>query len=357
MAINPLQFKIAVPDLPVAASAAPSMSGIVTMSSTTHRTAFLMVSEQAFTVAKVYFVLTTSNTGNVYEVSLEGLDVNGDPSGTLFAAGAKASGLTGFANGAIVEATLDTPVNLLAGSFFAVVVKPTTFVGNSAVQGYADAQSGSFFPTCSSSSTSGSSWNSRTQGTCVGLENGSGEFLCLLGNSPIHEIETIVLSDVSSPQMVGNAITLPVDARAIGVWFWTDNDADIKISLLDEDGSTVLRSITFDKDIPYGTSTAFVFALYFDALTLSKNQTYYLLLEGLSSSVTCYSLIAFSVAALHSFNGGMVMNKVVSTAYPVTGTADLSMETDRIVACGLLLDGIGETLTPSVNVNSSLSFG
>jgi hypothetical protein len=341
MAITPLNMLLAIPEVPYAAASAPGIAGLFNMTSTATWTAAIVPVNKTGSLTKVWLYLVASNASNVYTVSVETVDGNGNPSGTLWAANTQKTGLTGYGNASILEVTLDAAASVTSGDIIAVVLKPTTYVGNSNWGGYSDGGAGDVFVIATSTSNSGSSWAARASPPTLGLEYSDGSFPNAISLFPIYAVNTTVVNTTSNPRIAGCAVTFPVGVRATGVWVWADNDADARITLFDSDGATVLWTADVDKDLPYSVSTAVVFTLYFPAsINLQAGQTYYLMAQGLGASVTVYDLHAFNANALTSLNGGASVKRATATTSSPTGPTDFTTNTDRMGLCGLIFDGV-----------------
>ena len=341
MAITSLGMTQAAPFIPYASSSAPTIAGIVTMSSTLVWTGAIIPITKAGDISKIWLYLVNSNASNIYTVSIESVNANGSPSGTLWAANTQKTGLTGYGNASVVELTLDAAATVAVNDVIAVVVKITTFVGNANVGGYSDGSAGDLLPVVTSTTNSGSTWVARTQSPMLGLEYSDGLFPNTVGLFPFYAVNITALTASSNPRIAGNAMTFPVGVRATGLWFWADNDADVRLRLYDSDGTTVLWTYDFDKDLPYAISTAMVFTVYFSTpIELAANQKYFLMIEGLGTSVSFYDVTCYSANALLALNGGAIAVKATAASSSPSSPSDFTISTTNQATCGLLFNGV-----------------
>jgi hypothetical protein len=341
MAITPLNMLLSVPELPYAGSAAPGIAATVSMSSTAIWTGAIVPITKAGSITKIWVYLVNSNVGNVYDLRIESVNASGNPSGTLWAANTQKTGLTGYAAGALLQITLDASATVAINDVIAVVLKPTTYVGASSWGGYSDGGPGDTLPVMTSTTNSGSTWGARSLAPALGLEYSDGSFPRTLNLWPIYAVNSATLNTTSNPRMAGNKITPQVGIRATGMWFWADNDADVRLRLYGADGTTVLWTADFDRDLPYSLAAAMIFTVYFPtAIELSAGQTYYLMVEGLGASVLLYDLQAYNANALSALNSGAVASRVTCASSSPTSPASFTSDTDKQALCGLIFDGI-----------------
>lgn len=341
MAITPLNMLLSAPELPYAASGAPTLSGTYNMTSLAHSTAALVPIIQPGDITKIWLPLAGSNVGNVYSLTVETVDANGNPSGTLWAANTQKTGLTGYGNSSVMEITLDAAATVAVNDVIAVVLKLTTYVTLGSWGSYFDGSAGDVLPFMTVSTNSGSSWLARSSSPALGLEYSDGSFPRMLNLFPINAVDSDVVTSSSNPRMSGNKITFPVGVRAVGMWFWADNDADARLRLYDSDGTTVLWTADFDKDLPYSVASAKLFTVYFPTpVELSAGQTYYLMVESLGANVSLYYLQAYNAVALSALNSGAVVSRVTCADNAPTSPASFTASTDTQSCCGLIFDGI-----------------
>lgn len=355
MAITPLNMLLSVPELPYAGSGSPGIAATVNMTSTAVWTAAIVPVTQAGSITKIWLYLLGSSASNVYDLRVETVDASGNPSGTLWAANTQKVGLTGYGAGTLLQVTLDAAVSVAKNDVIAVVLKPTTYVGTSSWGGYSDGSPGDTLPVMTSTSNSGSTWSARSVSPALGLEYSDGSFPRTLNLWPVHSVNSAALNTTSNPRIAGNKITLPVGMRAVGMWFWADNDADVRLRLYDSDGTTVLWTADFDKDLPYSLSAALIFTVYFpSAIELTAGQTYYLMVEGLGASVLLYDLQTYNADALAALNSGEVASRVTCANNSPTSPASFTADTDKQALCGLIFDGID--IPASSGGEASLTF-
>ena len=342
MPITPLNTLLAIPEIAFGVSANPTFASPINMSSTAIWTGAIIPIPKTGSIRKIWINLFSSNVGNIYSVRLESVDASGRPSGTLWGTGTEATGLTGYAAGGIIEATLGSNASVTAGDLIAVMVRPTTYVGTSALAGYMDGgPSGSSIPGIISTSDSGGTYAFRSYAPTMALEYSDGSFANIAGLFPVRAANTTTLTATSNPRMAGNKITPAVGLRAVGMWFWSDNDANVRLRLYGPDGTTVLWTADYDGDIPITSSAAFSFTLYFPTpIELAAGQTYYLMAEALATSVGLYDFQTFNAATLSALNAGAIASRVTCANNSPTGPGSFTADTDKQATCGLIFDGI-----------------
>lgn len=331
---------LAIPEVPFGASALPTFGSKYNMTSTLQQTASIVDISKAGTITKIVLALSASNVGNVYTVQLQTVDTGGEPSGTLWGTGTEKTGITGLASGSVMTVVLDSPATVAVGDTIAIVLSITTHVGTASWNGYNDFSS-SHYPSTLNSADGGANWSIRTAPPTLGLEYSDGSYPLMHGVVPLESYVSLVLTTSSNPRIAGNRFRFKVGVRVVGLWWTGDNDADLRATLFGSDGSTVLATKDFGADLPAGLVSARTFATYFNApVELDANTDYFLMFEGLASSLTIYSLKAFSTAAMKAWNGGDVAVHATAESNAPAGVGDYTIVDSQQVTCGLLFDAI-----------------
>ena len=342
MAITSLGTKILTPDYPSPSSAAPSFQNSINLAASGYKAANIIQVSKSGDISKISIRTgTTANASNVYTVSVQTVDLTtGNPSGTLKSANSQKTGVTGFAANSSYTITLDAVATVTAGDLIAVVVELTTFVGNNTITlGVSDNGVGdTYIPAVLNYAAA---WS---RGSCAcgfGVEYSDGSFADGPFMYPLTAINAIsLINSPSNPRMIGNKVSIPIASRCVGVWAYADADADFKITLFDSNGSTVLGTITTDKDVPVAIGTPGTYLLYFSsAITLNANANYYLMIEGLGSTVNVYDYEGFSENARKALPGGTLFSKVTTATNTPTSTSDYTDEVTKQTQLGLILDG------------------
>lgn len=340
--ITPLNMLLAIPELPYAATTTPGLLAAGAQTLLAHWFGMLIPINKAGDISRVRFVMPNSNAGNVYDVRVESVDADGKPSGSLWTTGTEKTGLTGIGNGTVMDVALDAAATVAVGDYIAVVIKSTTFVGNWTVAGFEDVGAGYVTPGIVRTTNSGSTWAINGYSPVVGLEYSDGSFPRILNVFPISACPATTLTAASTPRIAGNRITPTVGLRVTGIWWWADIDgADARLRLYGPDGTTVLWTADFDKDIPIATGIASVNTIPLASpITLEAGQSYYLMLEALGTSTILYDLQSFNAQALLALNAGAVAQRATAASNAPTGHSDFTIDTDRMSLCGVIFDGI-----------------
>jgi hypothetical protein len=355
MAITSLGTKILTPDYPSPSSGAPTFALSSNLAVAGYKAANIMEVSKAGDISKIRIRTgTLANASNIYTVSVQTVDLTtGNPSGTLWSANTQKTGVTGFAANSSYTITLDAVATVAAGDLIAIVIEITTFAGNNTMTlGTSDNGVGdTYIPAVLNFTTV---W-ARGTATCgFGVEYSDGSFADGPFMYPLAAINTISLTTSSTPRMIGNKVNIPITSRCVGVWAYADADADFKVTLFGSDGSTVLGTITTDKDIPAAIGTPGTYLLYFSsAITLNANTNYYLMIEGLGATVNVYDYEGFSENARKALPGGTLFSKVTTTTSTPTSTSDYTDEVTKQTQLGLILDGFDVSVT---SLESSFAF-
>jgi hypothetical protein len=344
MAITSLGTKILTPEYPSPSSGAPTFQNSLNLAAAGYKVANIIQVSKAGDISKIHVRTgTTGNTSNVYTVSIQTVNLTtGVPSGTLWSTNTQKTGVTGFAANSSYEITLDAVATVAAGDLIAIVIEITTFAGNNTMTlGTSDNGIGDTLIPAVLNFNSGTSVWTRSACTCgFGVEYSDGSFADGPFMYPLAAINTIALTASSTPRMIGNKVNIPITSRCVGVWAYADADADFKITLFDSNGSTALASITTDKDIPVAFTAAGTYLLYFSsAITLNANTNYYLMIEGLGSTVSVYDYEGFFENARKALPGGTLFSKVTTATNAPTSTSDYTDEVTKQAQIGLILDG------------------
>lgn len=153
---------------------------------------------------------------------------------------------------------------------------------------------------------------------------------------PVQTINTYTYSSgtVAADER-GMKFSLPVPVRVKGAWFHIDMDNDWEVVLYDS-GSSVLESLSIDKDYRQGTGALVnPYYVYFDtAVSLSASTDYRIIAKPGASTISLYGLQA---------PGSAYMSAMPQSTYGVaTRRVDAGAwtdATDEQILCGLILDG------------------
>lgn len=347
-----------IPEIPYGTATAPTIAAAFNMTSTVHATACIFPVKYLGTLTKIHFRFQTSNAGNDYIIQVETVDVNGDPSGTLWATNTSHQTGTGIAAGEYIATLTAGAVFDTINTPFAITWRPSTYVGTCSITQYADGTAGDFMPFLASSTNyTGGVWSARTGAPMIGLEYSDGTFVMYPGNFPFNATNTTIITTTSNPRMVGNAFTTALTRRITGVWFTGDNDSDFYLDIFDSDGATKLYSISIDSDFPVGTTSAGTIAQYLSAdLTFQAGSTYYVVSRSASGNIANYDLQTYSQVPLSAYNSGLLAKRCYTHTASPTGTGDWTIDTDKTSLIGILFDAVDTSVTVVSGSETSHTF-
>lgn len=294
--------------------------------------AFFMVSPISDVIEKIGFRTLTVSGGGDFDIRIETVGTNGQPTGTLWGTNTNfVQTVLGSDGNIYFEATLTAGATVAAGDLFAIVIR---WVSGSA--SFVRQQScNRSFPTCGIATPT---YSAGSQAPVTSIYYTSAGYYPIAGICPFSGIVNTSLSSTTTPDVLANKITMPVTATVSGFWFNADVDSPLNFKLYDSDGVTVLASILNDTDIPViGTQSKNYW--YFNPVTLTQGNTYWFGLEGTTSTNSVVTRLDFPTTAIKSqYIGGSYM--VASTAKDPSGTGSWTDITDSLFPFGLLFSAV-----------------
>lgn len=284
----------------------------------------------------------TVTTGATIDVRLETVDASGFPSNTLWATNTNNASvvINSTDDNVWFNTTFTAAASVTIGNFIALVFKnPASSPGNMQFSGFADAEVYCFPYACQLTA----SWAKVTavEVPCLTLNYG-GTYYSIPATLPITAINTHTYNNGSTPDVYANKITLPFRARCCGFWAHIDLDGDCVVKLYDAN-STVLASVTIDKDHRQATAGDGSWFYFSSKVTLEPNTVYYLGFEPSSAtSMSIYSVDVNTAAILDAC--GADRNMHYATAKDPTNSGSWTATTTRRLSAGLLLDGFEDGL-------------
>lgn len=287
------------------------------------------------TVSKIGFLTGIVTTGATVDVRLETVDLaNGDPSGTLF--GTDSNGSQVIANGddnTWFTTTLTTGPSVTKGDLLAVVIA-------NAGSGDMNIRNCTFdnprnFPYTDLFTLS---WSKDDDAPVFSLEYSDGSYAYSLGVWPISATNSPFFNLSSTPDERGLIFQLPFPFRVTGMWINSDLDGAVDIVLYDDDGTTVLESVSLDPDVRQIPDKRTTLVWFDGTQTLSANTNYRLVLKP--TTTTNVALVDFevdSVVVMESLEGG--------SNFHFTERTDAGSWTDTVTkrpAIGLICDAFDD---------------
>jgi hypothetical protein len=107
---------------------------------------------------------------------------------------------------------------------------------------------------------------------------------CCITNATV---AAVTFNSGSTPDEIGNHITIPFVCKVDGIYISVDTDADCEVVLYDTDGTTPLFTATLDKDIRPSTFGG-VYILPFDEITLTLGGVYRVVCKPGGTNMSIY---------------------------------------------------------------------
>jgi len=301
------------------------------------KAASIVQASKTGTISKVGFLTGTVTTGDTVDVRLETVSAaNGDPTGTLLGTNSNGSQVIADADdNTWFLTTLTTGVAVTKGDIFAVVIVNGAAPGNLNIKAAAKPVSYDMFPYNDLYETS---WTKRGYDCpCVAFEYSDGSYETMTGVWPVSAFNTYAFNNTSTPDHRGLKFKLPFPFRLIGFWALLDLDENVDVKLYDSDGTTVLETLSIDKDIRWVNNYGFHHYYFVSNHSLLKDVFYRLVFEP--TTTTSIGLHTFSVnaaAIMDSFAGGQNFH---ATSKKDAGWTDVTTERPLM---NLLIDGFDD---------------
>lgn len=235
------------------------------------------------------------------------------------------------------EVTMGASRVVTAGEVLAVVIEFDSWAGSDDVD--ISALTHSYNEWHDSNSIYGAfhnatSWAVSTMNMALGLKYSDASYESFgPASGTLTAAGALTFNSGDTPDEYGNVITLPSPARCCGIWASVDADNDFDLVLYDSDGSTVLGTTSFDKDIKYGSSYGVLLAR-FDPVDLAKDTEYRMAIKPGASDIR---IMRYFMYAQNTTPGGASCHLTSQTG----GGGWSETSTERIVM-GLLLTGFDD---------------
>lgn len=260
------------------------------MTAAAHKVAFRIQTPKGGTLGKVKFRLGTTTTGDTLKISFQDVDpATGDPDGvvdqfrTLVVADADDN--VWVTTGLITSDGTDsgTKRTVARGESLFIVIEFNARVAGSlgifsATQTQEPIQNTAYVDVFAASWTKGSDI------FCGVLyyDDDSTEYSPSI--LPCRAVTLSALASNTTPDEVALKFSVPVAMSVCGASFIADHDGDLEAVLYAADGTTVLASAAFDKDIRSSTAARWGTFFFASDVELAANTTYYLALKPTSTS-------------------------------------------------------------------------
>jgi hypothetical protein len=288
-------------------------------------------------IRRLHFRTGTVTTGATVDCRLETVDAStGHPTGTLYAANTNGSNVIADTddNAWRTSANFTADASVTRGDVVAaVIVNPSG--GNWQLRTIIDVQGsvpyGDLF--------AAAAWTKNTNPPIIVAEYSDGTFAYVPNVIQTHGVNTTAFNSGSSPDERGVRFTQPFQARCVGLWalMFPAAGGNFDLVLYDTDGSTVLRSVSWDGDVVGNASGAEMVRLLFASdvtLAVSLTNPYRIALKPTTANnVTLLDFDVNAAGYLDLLPGG--------SAWHHTQRADAgawSETTTKRSMVGLLLD-------------------
>ncbi len=255
------------------------------------------------TVSKLAFLLVTVTTAGLTDARLETVDTTtGNPTGTLYATGSNAT-FTPAAGWNTI--TIGTPAAVTGGDYAALVVKATgatISLTSGFMVGAAGALEG-ILPY--HARLASGTWSKRLTRPILGLEYNDGSYPAIPDTYAVSAVTQTAYNNGSAADEYALKFKIPFPARCSGFWCVVEPAGDLDVVLYDSDGTSVLKSLSFDKDIKAAANNGFMSATWASGSALLANTSYYLSFKPTSAtSITLPRFTFPSSAVMEAMDGG-----------------------------------------------------
>lgn len=261
------------------------------------KVAFVVRLAKSGNIRKVHFLLGSVTTGQTLKVALQNVNASGDPDDTDDQSGTVTVADTD--DGLWKTVTLGTDRASTAGDAIGVVIKWNGSAGNLNIICADTIIKGNIYPDRFTVAT----WTKQLRAPCVVLEYDDATIAPLAGVLPGSSTSTDFGSG-DTPDEVALILNYPFPCQCSGGEFFGRLTGDAQMVLYDSDGTTVLGSMSLDKD-ENASGTDSVWAFSWAPTTLLANTTYRLALKPTSATaVRLRYLVTGTAAHLDTMEGG-----------------------------------------------------
>lgn len=308
---------------------------------TAEKAAMIFSIEKAGTIDKIGIWLgaCSLNAASSIRFSLQTVGADGLPTGTFFGANSygdvAGSGITQNAWNT-VDITNCTIASGDIGKLIALVVEYATFTASDSLVVRSLDSGGRFGCPYAAAYIGTPAWATYTRMPCCVLEYAGAVYYEHEAVAPINGVNALTFKSDSTPDEIGNLITLPYGARVVGAWVWQSQPANT-YSICLYSGDTELASITVDPDEHVIYSLQPLYRMFSSAITLAAG-SYRIVLKPLNTTSNNCRPYEYEVASAALMAAMPFGTNVIKTERTDAG-AWTDTNTKR-VSIGLLIDGI-----------------
>lgn len=306
-----------------------------------HYAAMCFIVPKTATVDRVFFRTFGATTGCTALIRLETMDTaTGLPSGTLVHANASQTQVIG-AGGADYAVSFPGTFTVTCGDFVALYigVSSGTPSGVSFMQ-FSDDGAATSIPYFIDFTVAAVSRD--TLALCFGIGITGGSALQIPKMWPITNISNTSFQATSTPDTIGNRVTISAPLRVSGLWVWVDLDSTGTFRLYDSDGVTSLASVALHTNVPPTTSPTGMAYFFATPVELTPGD-YFIAVEATGGANIQLQGIQFPSADWRagSPHGGADF-VYASCTQPPTALADWTITTTQQAFVGLICDGVSD---------------
>lgn len=272
-----------------------------TLDASTDKLAFVFQVPKSGNITKIGFRTGTVTVADTLKITLQTVDSNGDPTGTLYGGSALVTQAAPASN-TWYEVTLGTPAAAIQGDVVAVVIEFNSYVaGNLSISIHAD---GPKFPYINQNDAA--TWTHQAGGIMmvIGYDDGS---YPITNTLPITALTSQAYNSGSTPDERALKFSFPVAVRVCGASIFVAPTAGsaFDVVLYDTDGTTVLASVSMDGDVRGGTAINRM-AIYFTSpVILTAGASYRLSIKPTNANnITVLEYTVNAAAYLEAIPGG-----------------------------------------------------
>jgi len=338
MVMTDIWWDLYVPVFPAKVSSTTSGSAN-TLNTAWQKLAFIFQAPKTWNISKLGFRTNTVTTGTATcDIRLETVDTaTWFPTWTL--AGTNSNGNSNIASSddnVAKETTLTSACAVTKWDLLAMVIVPSgTF--NMLLVTFSDWWTYGFPNVASFDGSVRSQWTNSAPFMTVWYDDGT--YPTMLHIYPIGGNSTATFSSSSTPDEIGNAITIPFNCKVKGVRSRFDQDWNCDIILYDTDWVTVLGTIHTYTNLPSDTNAQLAFWLFSSEITLSAWSTYRLVLQPTSATSIAVQFFDFHSAAARNQLSFWSSIKYTTAKNP-SGIGSWTDTTTRIANLGLIIGQI-----------------
>jgi hypothetical protein len=308
------------------------------LSASGHKIATLVQATASGTIDSVLFRTATVSTGDNVRVSFQDVDnTTGNPDGTVDQYRSINVNATNtiFETGLITSDGTDTGTKrtVSLGDRFFIVFDFDSYVAGNVQLRLVTFDTSPYV--AYSSYFNATSWakSANSINCCVRL-NGTG-IVPFFGATLISGASALSIASNTSPDEWANKITTTTTLRVCGLWAQVDIDGDCDLVLYDTDGTSVLGSVSFDKNNRSATSVGTASGWFASPVTISPG-TYYVAIKPTTTTALGPRAVDYGASEQRAASHGG-MDVLAASRTDAGAWTDL---TTRQIACGLLVDGI-----------------